>query len=105
MYEIINNGIIIGYCDAPRYVREKNGIYISASSDDATHIVMGDTNYPIEETEIAEKNNAEILTVSKSNQMTTEREITDLEIENIEQEQALTDAEIAIIELQERIGE
>lgn len=35
----------------------------------------------------------------------TEQEITELEIENIEQEQALTDAEIAIIELQERIGE
>ena len=35
----------------------------------------------------------------------TEQEITDLEIENMEQEQALTDAEIAIIELQERVGD
>ena len=35
---------------------------------------------------------------------TTEQEITDLEIENIEQGIALTDAEIAIIELQQQIG-
>lgn len=34
-----------------------------------------------------------------------EQDITDLEIENMEQEQALTDHDIAIMELQERLGE
>lgn len=33
-----------------------------------------------------------------------EQDITDLEIENMEQEQALTDHDIAIMELQEKIG-
>ena len=105
MYEIIHNGITVGYCDKLRYVREKDGIFISATSDNATHIVLKDNNYSVDETEIAEKTDGEVLTRANEIQIISEQDITELEITSIEQDQALTDAEIAIIELQEKVGE
>lgn len=111
MYAIINNGEIKGFCDTPRYIRSKNGIYVNTRKDNAEGVAIGGEAYRLENTLIKEVDGSEVvfsesvkLKDAEDNIRTTEQEITDLEIESMEQEQAITDHDIAIMELQEIIN-
>lgn len=60
MYSVVNGGEVIGFCDKPRYVRSKNGIYVEVAKEDATHVAIGGVAYDLEETFVREVDSGEI---------------------------------------------
>ena len=47
MFIVINNGDIKGFCDQPRYVRDKNGCFVQCEKDEATHVAIGGVAYDL----------------------------------------------------------
>lgn len=60
MYRIVQGANVIGLCDKPRYVKTKEGIYIEASEEDATHVAVQGTTYLLSEVTITQVDSGEV---------------------------------------------
>ena len=61
MISIVNNGAIVGLCDAPRYVKVNDyGVYSETDAEDATHVAVGGVAYGLDETVVTEVDGGEI---------------------------------------------
>lgn len=41
MYQVINEGRVVGYCDEPVYVKKKDGVWINCNPEGAEAIAIG----------------------------------------------------------------
>ena len=95
MFRIIYQDELLGFVDQPIYVKRKDGIWISCERKDAEAIAFESVAYEgaiaaeIESYKVIDKKDAAV-----------QQLLTDAEINQIENMQALTDHDIAILELQ-----
>lgn len=99
MYVIIAEDGIKGICDYPNYVKKKNNVWINGTKDDHEAIAIGGVAY--EGAFAKEQDTGEFIVNLQNTDKKIYIELTDSEIEALTMSQALTDAEIAILELQQ----
>lgn len=97
MFTIIYESEVIGFADTPIYIKNKDGVWVNATKEDAEGIAFESTPYPG-----AFAKEEESYRVMEIKDAAIEQAITDIEIAQIEDEQMLTDHDIAIMELQSR---
>lgn len=111
MYQIIYENECIGYTDEPLYIKDKNGVWIECKKEEAEGIAYKSTAYvgatarEYDSYKVITEADAElekVITDIEINQMEDEQNITNIEITQIEDEQILTDHDIAILELQSK---
>lgn len=49
MYAVIDKGNVIGFCETPRYIRVKHGIYVNARKEKAEGVAIGGKAYLFED--------------------------------------------------------
>ena len=97
MYQIVYENEVIGYTDEPIYIRNKNGVWVNCKPKEAEGIAYNSIAYV--GAHAWEFDSYKVITESSA---ALERTITDIEISQIEDEQMLTDHDIAILELQNK---
>lgn len=97
MFQIILNNEVIGFADKPVYVKKKDGIWINCKGAEAEAIAFESVAY-----EGAVAKEVESYLIMDEKNASVEQALTDIEITQIEDEQMLTDHDIAIMELQSR---
>lgn len=60
MFAVINDGTTVGLCDAPRYVKTVDGIYVESSINEADHVAIGGVAYDLDETVVKELDSGEV---------------------------------------------
>lgn len=100
MYIIVAKDGIKGICDYPNYVKKKNNIWINGTKDDHEAIAIGGVAY--EGAFAKEQDGGELIVNLQNADKGIYIELTESEIEVLTMSQALTDAEIAILELQQQ---
>lgn len=66
MYQIISNGVLVGACDSPRFIKTKGTSFIEATQDEAEGVAICGAPYNLTgHTEITIDNVAEDGTVSR----------------------------------------
>lgn len=94
MYQIIYQNEVIGLADIPVFIKDKDGVWVDCSEEEAEGIAfesnpyIGATIHEIESYKVMNEKTANI-----------ELQLTDIEIAQIENEQILTDHDIALLEL------
>lgn len=100
MYAIVNDTGVLGYTDEPIYVKKKNGVWINCDPKECEAIAYRNTAY---EGAIAHKEDGGYAVyVLEEDNKNIYIELTESEIQMMTQERQLTDAEIAILELQQQ---
>lgn len=59
MYAIIKGSEVISLCDEPRFVRDKDGIWVESDQEHADKVAVGNENYGLDEIYIREVDGAE----------------------------------------------
>ena len=59
MYAIIKGSEVISLCDKPRFVRDKDGIWVESDREHADKVAVGNENYGLDEIYIREVDGAE----------------------------------------------
>ena len=95
MFEIIYEGKVIGLVEQPRYVRQKNGVWVQCEGKDATAIALKSHAY--EGAFAKETDGGEYLL---GRDVEIEQEITEQDLENLEAEQEITDLDLRVMELE-----
>ena len=59
MFLIINNGELKGFCEKPRYVKNKNGVFVECEKEEAEKVALKGIGYDLSETIVRETDSAE----------------------------------------------
>lgn len=104
MVKFYKNGMIFAVVDEPRWVHlQKNGCYGLCEKKDAQGVVINGDVYNLPGHEISESGEVGFEVIDGGVYMVerfieTEQMLTDLDIANIEAQQAITDLELMILE-------
>lgn len=68
MFKITQGAEVIGLCDKPRYVKSKEGVYIEATEEEATHVAVQGVAYPLSEVAITQVDSG-VVAFNQSNEI------------------------------------
>lgn len=95
MFEIIYEGKVIGLVEKPRYVRQKNGVWVQCDGKDATAIALKSHAY---EGAFAKEIDGGEYLIERDTEI--EQEITEQDLAMLEAEQEITDLDLRVMELE-----
>ena len=103
MYAIIKDNEVISLCDKPRFVRDKDGIWVESDREHADMVAVADHNYELNEVFIREVDGSEYVFGESIKLATAQTDIVDTQEALCEAsgdfEQRIADLEDALCDL------